>query len=225
VWSMSGSASPSAFTADTGSPMNKATIRSLVISNRTLNLDNQFGYTSFEDGIAAVEIVYLSRNMNIDANANDRDTMETLAAIEGYKEMERNIEGAIDMNRIPFGSVYSLMRKNTKNNIVFADTFRFANQQEPSINLARWTVFTTNDFFISVNFEAAGNIGAEWYKEAPDYFTRADKGVILDWSTMATYSFNDDLVAKDILNRRHPSKTVMQWYDETEKILNSLRLQ
>jgi len=222
---LSGSASPSALTADNGFPMNKATIRSLVINNRSINLDDLFGYTSFEDGIVAVEIVYLSRNMNIDADANDRDTMETLAAIEGYKEMERNIEGNIDMNRIPYGSVYSLMRKNTKNNIVFADAFRFANQQEPSINLVRWTVFTTSDFFISVNFEAVRNIGSEWYKEAPDYFTRTDKGIILDWSTMETYSFNGALVAEDIINRRHPGKTVMQWYDETEKLLNSLRLQ
>lgn len=193
-------------------PMNRIHAKSIMLADDTGNsidiqLDGDTGNPSFTFGVNTVWVNFRKKTSG----------EEYMYDPDDYISMERNIENGTD----DFPNMYfsTNIRRNEKNGIVFVDSFTFSAFEAGDISLSRRVYLTTDDYNIEIVIGGSDKLVIAFIKEVPQYF-RHDGSDLLVWKTWDTIeSFGNDL-----LNGTHESKTVNNWFAQTEKILDGLRL-
>jgi hypothetical protein len=220
-------------------PMNIIDIEYLILANidgnNKFRIVDKYGSYSCEYGMNKIYISFYNRNEDFDEDFQYDKFYDS----DDYREMEL----CIDNNANVFPSIYfsTNHRKNIKNNITFVDAFMFSAYESQDQEIWRVIYFTTNNYDINIIMRIPGSsYGNDIIKkimaEAAQYFLLyknnikydyngedpATKGnmVLWDYENNATERFGED-----IINNKNPSKTLTQWYNETEKILEGLRLE
>jgi hypothetical protein len=223
-------------------PMNKMDIGVLFLrtsdGNSRFRIEGDQGSYRSEYGINTISISYISRETALALSQTDPFAkME----VDFYREIETYVDG--DLERVRFFSendttrINVNRRKNIKNNIVFVDSFVFGGVQDASPQLMRRIYFTTNHYFFGITITDRMLVydDAFWQREILDkripYYEKAEtrdlrrgQGVSFVFNgEREFYNINAERFGSDIINRRHPTQEIMQWYDETERILGDLR--
>ena len=223
-------------------PMNKMDIGFLFLrtsdGNSRFRIEGGQGFYSSEYGMNVISISYISREA---ASALSQTDPFVKMDVDFYQQIETYVDGDLDMVRFPFESDTARInvnrRKNIKNNIVFVDSFVFGGVHDASPQLMRRIYFTTNNYFIAITMSARMSMfdDAFWQREIVDkripYYERVEpnglrpgRGVSFVFNGETVYyNINAERFGSDIINRRHPTQEIMQWYDETERILGDLR--
>ena len=214
------------------SPMNKMDIGLLFLTTRDGNSrfkieGDQGGYSS-EYGMNDISISFTARDAGSDLS-------------DFYRQIEIHVDGNLDRVKFPLENDTTKInvnkRKNIKNNVIFADSFVFGGVQDASPQLMRRIYFTTNNYFIAITISARMPLFDDlfWQREIVDkkipYYEKAEpkdlrpgSGVSFVFNGESVfYTINAERLGGDIINRRHPTQEIMQWYDETERILDGLR--
>jgi hypothetical protein len=191
-------------------------------------IENEGKYR-FEYGYNTVFLDYWKKNVEFDA----RYQYDNKYYPEEYIRMEKNIEnGANDFNPIFFNQN---IRENEINGIIFVDSFCFSVFESESIFLSRRIYLSTNNYNIRITIMGSSELTKKAIEETPNYFrirtaggnddieyndtTRETGWVVWDYINDAKIMFGNDLI-----NGIHKSKTVNDWFLETEIILSGIEV-
>jgi hypothetical protein len=215
-------------------PMNKMDIGVLFLTTRDgtsrFRIEGDRGFYSSEYGMNDISISFTGREAGSDLS-------------DFYRQIEMYADGNLDRVRFPLENDTTRInvnrRKNIKNDIIFVDSFVFGGVQDASPQLMRRVYFTTNNYFIAINISARMPLFDDlfWQGEIADkkipYYEKADPKDLRPGSGVSFvfngetvfYHINAERFGSDMVNRRHPTQEIIQWYDETERILGGLRIE
>ena len=193
-----------------------------------ISLNENEGSYKYDYGLNTVTVDYWKKAMGFDADYQFNNRYYP----DEYKQMEIKIEtGVNDFNSIYFNQN---IRRNKINDIVFVDSFCFSVFESESIFLSRRIYFSTNNYNIRITILGLTGLSNNMIEEAPHYFrirspgqddveynaeTKETGWAVWDYKNNAIQLFGDDLIAG-----RHESKTVNDWFIETEKILAGIKV-
>jgi hypothetical protein len=218
-------------------PMNKIDIEFLILTNidgnNKFKIAEKHGDYSCEYGMNKIYISFYNRNEDFDQDFQ----YFNFYFPDDYRKMELCIDNDVNI----FPSIYfsTNQRKNMKNNITFVDAFMFCAHESQDQEIRRVIYFTTNNYDIEIIMLIPGSSGnneiiRKIMTEAPQYFLLYKNDIKHDYngedprSNTVVWSFANDGIekfGKDLIIGKNPSKTLMQWYNETEKILEGLRIE
>jgi len=220
-------------------PMNKMDLNYIILpiitENNKFMVKDKYGGYSCEYGMNEIYLSFYNKNETFDKGFQHNNYYYP----EMYRKMEFCIDYDIDDIDI-FPSIYfsTNQRKNMKNNITFVDAFMFCAFESQDQEIRRVIYFTTNDYDIEIIMRIPGSgynndLIKKIMKEAPQYFLLYKNDVASDYNgedpkenTVIWDSYNGPKkFGEDLRIGENPSKTLMQWYNETEEILESLRIE
>jgi hypothetical protein len=212
--------------------MNKIDASSIIYKEKNgntgvLNLAGNDGNFRFSFGINDVLIDYWKKTAEFD----DKYQYYNNYYPEEYTSMEENIKN--ETNNFPGISFNTHLRKNSKNGIIFVDSFCFSAFESASIVLHRYLFLSTNNYNIRINiFLNDSKLEKEFIEESPKYFkiqtagggnleynneTKEKGWEVWDYKNDAIKMFGDDL-----LKGAHKSLIVNNWFNQTEEIIDGL---
>jgi hypothetical protein len=181
------------------------------------NIDNKIEYVMligktgnlfFNYGMNTITINYYKKNEQY-VFPHENHLLDKL------KEIEEN-NGKI----FPLIYFNTNMRKNIINNIIFIDSFVFSPWDSGTKQLCRVIYIITKNYNIVIEIQANDyNVVKMVIQESPEYFITQYN--IISWKDFTTI----ETFGNDLLNNNHQSKTVKDWYEETEYILNGLKME
>ncbi|MCL2444027.1 MAG: SH3 domain-containing protein [Treponema sp.] len=214
-------------------PMNRIDVEYIFLYDINGGINLRFagrGGSIFTDyGITRVSVSY---------NRNDGYEDEEEIYYSGYgpkyfRKMELCIENDVDV----FPSIYfgTHQIKKIINGITLVDTFMFAAHESENQSVWRVLYLTTNKYDITIRFLIAGpdydnELIKQIMREAPEYF-KLNRNEIYNGEdpkkNNVTWDYRNDAVNRfgnDLRNGIHPSKTLNQWYNDTNRVLAGLRI-
>jgi hypothetical protein len=214
--------------------MNKINIQELIMPNESgedniITISGKDGNFAYDYGINKVFVEFYNRTEEF-----DRDFMyDHMYYPNIYSLMEVNMYNGLE----EFPSIYfnRNRRKNHKNGILFVDSFCFSADDAGDKELIRFIHFSTNTYNIQVQIFIPYKQKEDMYdkilSEVPEYFkvriedreynynnpNGSEGEIIWDYRNNAIVNFGEDL-----MNQKNGSVTAVEWYHETEEILNRL---
>lgn len=218
-------------------PMNNIDIKFVVLTiidgNNRFKVEDKYSTYSCEYGMNKILLSFYNKNEIFDDEFQHNNSY--------YPKRYREMELCIDYDINIFPSIYfsANQRKITKNNITFVDAFMFCAHESQDQEIWRVIYFTTNNYDIEIIILIPGSsynndLIKKIMIEAPQYFLLYKNNIPYDYNgedpreNMVLWDYKNDAIEKfgeDLRIGINPSKTLMQWYNETEKILESLRIE
>jgi hypothetical protein len=214
--------------------MNKIDIHELVIPNKSgedniIRISGRDGYFTYNYGINKVFVGFYNRTEEFDSDF----MYDNMYYPNLYSLMDVNIYN--DIEEFPIIYFNRNRRKNHKNGILFVDSFGFAAHDVSDKGLTRYIFFSTNNYNIKVSifipYEQRQDIYNKILSEVPGYFkvrigdreynynnSNGNEGEII-------WDYRNDTIEKfgeDLIKQKNGSITAIEWYQETEEILNRL---
>jgi hypothetical protein len=224
-------------------PMNKMDIGFLFLltsdGNSRFRIEGDQGFYSSEYGMNIISMSFIRREAG---SVLAKEDPFLKMRVDFYRQAEMFVDGDLDRVRFPLESDTTKInvnrRKNIRNGLIFVDSFVFGGVQDASPQLMRRIYLTTNNYFIDITMSARMYMFDDvfWQRELIDkkipYYEKAEpnglrpgQGVFFVFNGETVfYNINAERFGDDIINRRHPTQEVMQWYDETEKISDGLKV-
>jgi len=214
-------------------PMNEIDIDYLILNNNSENsrfkIEGINGNYTGTYGINNISIWFNGRN-----DYYDQYYLYGYGP-ENFRKMELCIENNIGI--FPSIGWGTHQRKNIFNNITVIDTFLFSAHESSNQSVQRIIYFTTNNYDIYISLyipdsSYENDIIKQIMREAPQYFLLGDRitpynGEDPNKNVVVWDYFNDAIerFGNDLMDGINPSQTLNLWYSETEKILESLRIE
>jgi hypothetical protein len=204
-------------------PMNSINISKIILTdllgnNEEFELNSDIGHYSKNFGKNQIIINYFRRDIEFDSLFMYEHGYDP----SFFLEIDKGINDGI--SEFSHWYFHDNIRKQIINNIILVDSFSFCVNDGGTQLLDRSIFFSTKDHNIMINiFIASEDILKEIYNrivfEAPEYFTIdfnrpwwKDSNSVVDFGT-------------NLINGNHKSKSVIEWYIETDRILQSLKIE
>ena len=215
-------------------PMNRVDTQYLVmesiIGNNKFRIGGKYGHYFFEYGMSTVKISFFSRDKIFD----DDFLFMNRYNPQTYRTMEYFVNHRIET--LPWIDFTHHRRKNIKNDIRIVDAFMFTAHSIDIFFINRIIYFTTINYDIRIRIEIPDRnfdnlLFRQIIQESPQYFLLSDgaeyKGedpreYHIIWNI---HNNGLDRFAEDLINGIHPSTTFNQWFKETERLLEGLRIE
>jgi hypothetical protein len=117
------------------------------------------------------------------------------------------------------------IRRNNINGINIMDSFWFletaSEQTGGFLGLQRLILSSTNNYFLRIHFQCDDSVIGQIIAETPHYF------LTTVWGNHVWELNNNEIemFGNDLINMRHMAPTAVNWFNETEKILNNIRFE
>jgi len=190
--------------------------------NEEIYLENDFGNYAYDYNMNRVAVSYFNRDIKFDSLFRYNNSYD----IDFFSSLNHGIYNNI--TTFSHWYFHNNIRKNVRNDIVTVDSFRFCviEEHDQRLNRTLFISFSNYDIiiYLYVTMDKVDEIYSRIAAEAPDYFdidlNESNPEYVIRWNTL------DSIInfGTDLLNGNNRSKSVIEWYNETEEILRGLRI-
>ena len=198
-------------------PMNKYNFTELTIQNENIILNGDFGKYNFNYGDNMIYIGYFNREKEFDRIFNYQHHYDP----ELFETLENDIQN--EKTEFSHWFFYNNMRKKIINNIIVIEGFRFSEYEDSDQQLTRALFFSSANYNIVIQISLDYEVRRKYFDliihEVPEYFT-------IGWTNSFHWKNIESLLkfGSDLLNGINGSKIAMEWYIETEELIEGLSI-
>ena len=188
---------------------------------------DNYGRLFYRYGMNLLSIEYFNKNAGFDVDDSiyqmyQRNVVNISLLYDIY--LYKNIR-----DNLPSFSSDTHIRENNMNGIKFIDSFYFSEgisyELGYSLALHRIIYISTNNYYIKINIQniiigRENHIMNQIISETPHYFSLGE--LVTTWNKDNN---GIEMFGNDLINGEHLSVTATNWYNETERILNGIRIE